>query len=57
MQNMVPLTIDIAAVPLEARQVLLSEAARRGVTFETLMRESLEEKARRVEAAEEKQAA
>jgi hypothetical protein len=51
MQTMVPLTIDIAAVPIADRQVLLAEATRRGVTLETLMREALQEKAESIEAA------
>lgn len=57
MQTMVPLTIDIAQVPLEARQVLLAEAARRGDTFEVLVREALAEKAERVETLKQHQAA
>jgi hypothetical protein len=48
MLNMIPVTIDLGALPEEERRTLCEEALRRGVPFEHLVREALLKKAREV---------
>lgn len=41
MQNMIPVTINLAEMPEDERRVLSAEAVRRGVPFEVVVREAM----------------